>query len=146
MTREYTTGEYVWTNISYVRTDTSVTVKVSSTGNFKAFPASRNYVVRLINNNPLTSASVNNMEVMGSRFGGANSSRGGGSRRGHRRQGLDLASLVGVAAEGRGIREECAEPPGLRRDHRRRIEHVGGAVGCEAVRGLATSLQSTISG
>ena len=75
MTREYTTGEYVWTNISYVRTDTSVTVKVSSTGNFKAFPASRNYVVRLINNNPLTSASVNNMEVMGSRFGGANSFR-----------------------------------------------------------------------
>jgi hypothetical protein len=75
MTTEYTTGAYAWTNISYVRTDSSVTVNVVSNGKYDAFPSSRKYIVRLVNNNPLTSASVNNVELKGSRFGGENSFR-----------------------------------------------------------------------
>lgn len=75
MTTDYTTGSSVWTNITYKRTATSVVVTISSDGSYPEFPSSRNYIVRLVNNNPLSAARVNGKALRSSRFGGSNTHR-----------------------------------------------------------------------
>eukprot|EP00056_Hartaetosiga_gracilis_P005958 m.91505 g.91505 ORF g.91505 m.91505 type:complete len:1088 (-) comp12327_c0_seq1:202-3465(-) len=69
-TTGYTTGEYVWTSVSYTRSKNGIVVTISSSGSYSSFPKQRNYKINILNAFPIESANVNGQKLRKSRFGG----------------------------------------------------------------------------